>query len=137
MTETRPRQIAILTAISAQFHSAYRPASSSSVPYHPRRHDKIIYRRRMISSGMQRRVDLVTADVSEESIVFITTAERISELGKTLAVTCNSSDTFLRNVSSYESHITSHPRRRHCSVSPPWAPKILHSINCLDTVAGI
>jgi hypothetical protein len=44
-------------------------------------------------------------------------------------------DTFLRNFGSYKKHTVSHPRRRHCSQSPPWKPQILHSINRLGSVA--
>jgi hypothetical protein len=38
-------------------------------------------------------------------------------------------DTFFRNVGSYNSHTTSHARRRHSSESPPWKPQILHGKN--------
>jgi hypothetical protein len=43
-------------------------------------------------------------------------------------------DTFLRNVGSYKSHISSHPRRRHSLESSPWKSRILHSVNWLGSV---
>jgi archaellum biogenesis ATPase FlaH len=51
----------------------------------------------MNSSGMLRRVALVTTHVSEERIASIIRVERISELGKTLTLTCNRS-TLRRNI---------------------------------------
>jgi hypothetical protein len=58
----------------------------------------------MASSGMLRRVAPVKTDVSEVRIASVISVTRIGEVGTTLAVTCNRSDTFLRNVSSYKSH---------------------------------
>jgi hypothetical protein len=46
-------------------------------------------KRRMVSSGLLRRVALVRTDVSEEYSASIIRVTRISELGKTLAVTSN------------------------------------------------
>jgi hypothetical protein len=40
----------------------------------------------MVSSGLLRRVALVRTDVSEERITSIIRVERVSELGRTLAV---------------------------------------------------
>jgi hypothetical protein len=67
----------------------------------------------MPSSGMLRRVVLVTADVSEERSASNIRVTRIDELGTTLAVTSNrrtlrddGGATFLRNVGSYKSHTT-------------------------------
>jgi hypothetical protein len=43
----------------------------------------------MPSSGILRRVALVSSDIAEECVTFIIRATRIGELGKTLAVTSN------------------------------------------------
>jgi hypothetical protein len=63
---------------------------------------------RMASSGMLRRVALVSADVSEESSTCFIEVTRIGGLGTTLAVTSNrpgeGGDKFLRKVGSYKSH---------------------------------
>jgi hypothetical protein len=80
----------------------------------------------MVYSGMLRRVALVITDVSEELSASIIWVTRIGELGTTSAVTSNRStlrinsvsvavnvisspdegcDTFLRNVSFYNSHM--------------------------------
>jgi hypothetical protein len=48
-----------------------------------------ILQRRMVSSGMLRRVVLVRTDVSEEPSASFITVTRIGELGTTLAVTSN------------------------------------------------
>jgi hypothetical protein len=45
--------------------------------------------RRMVSSGMLRRVALVRTDVSEETSASFIRVTKIGELGKTLAVTTN------------------------------------------------
>jgi hypothetical protein len=62
---------------------------------------QLTYPRRIPSSGMSHHVALVRTNVSEEHITFIIRAERIRELGTTLAVTRNwyEGDMFLRNVS--------------------------------------
>jgi hypothetical protein len=52
-------------------------------------HRKHITSRRMVSSGMLRRVTLVRADVSEEPSATFTRVTRICELGTTLAATRN------------------------------------------------
>jgi hypothetical protein len=79
------------------------------------------------SSGMWRRVAIVRGNVSEGRIASIIRVKRISELGTVLAVTIltflarrffhpdDRGNTFLRNVSSYNSYTTSHPKRRHFS----------------------
>jgi hypothetical protein len=89
---------------------------------------------RITSSGMLRHVSLVRTDVSEERIAYIIRVTRIGELGTTLAVISNRSTlrrnsgyTFLRNVSSYKSHMAWHPRRRHSSHSPPWKRQVIQS----------
>jgi hypothetical protein len=46
------------------------------------------FSRRMVSSGMSRRVALVRTDVSEELSASFIRATRIGKLGTTLAVTC-------------------------------------------------
>jgi hypothetical protein len=53
------------------------------------------YVRRMLSTGMLRRVGLVRTDVSEELSASFIRVTRICELGTTLAVTSNP---FLRSV---------------------------------------
>jgi hypothetical protein len=73
----------------------------------------------MTSSGILRRVEIVTTDVSEELGAFIIRVTRFGKLGTTLAVTSNrrtlrrntyschhsdGGDKFLRNVDSYKSH---------------------------------
>jgi hypothetical protein len=58
--------------------------------------------RRMASSGMLRRVALVRTDVSEEPVASFIRVTRISELGKTLAVTRNRR-TLRRNTAWYSS----------------------------------
>jgi hypothetical protein len=58
----------------------------------------------MTYSGISRHVELVRADVSEESIASIIGVKIISKLGTTLAL-------FLRNFGSYKSHSASLPRR--------------------------
>jgi hypothetical protein len=71
----------------------------------------------MVSSGMLRRVALVSTGVSEEPSAFFIRVTRIGGLGTTLAVTsnrrtlrtdsCHSDEggaKFLRNVGSYKSH---------------------------------
>jgi hypothetical protein len=45
--------------------------------------------RRMVSSGMLRRVVLVRTDVSEELSAYFIRVTRIGELGTTIAVTSN------------------------------------------------
>jgi hypothetical protein len=71
--------------------------------------------------------------LAEVSIPRRVSEHRVSELGTTLAVIADSfhldggGDTFLRNVGSYRSHTTSHPRRRHFTQSPPWKPVIWHN----------
>jgi hypothetical protein len=72
----------------------------------------------MVSSGILRRVVLVTTDVSEELRASIIRVTRIGEIGTTLAVTsnrrmkftdsCHPDDggvTFLRNVGSYKTQV--------------------------------
>jgi hypothetical protein len=66
----------------------------------------------MVFSGMLRRVALVRTDVSEELSASFIKVTRIRELGTTLVVTSNrrtlqrnGGATFLRNVSSYKSHM--------------------------------
>jgi hypothetical protein len=56
----------------------------------------------MASSGMERRLGLVGSDVSKE---------RISDS----LCSADGSDTFLRNIGSYNNRTASHPRRRHSS----------------------
>jgi hypothetical protein len=68
------------------------PSNSSRLDYSCRsgcRHGNYVQStaRRMTSSGMLRRVALVKAGVSEELSISIIRVTRISELGKTLAVT--------------------------------------------------
>jgi hypothetical protein len=65
----------------------------------------------MVSSGMLRRVALVTADVSEELSASFIRATRIGELGtdtRCEEIPSEGSDEggakFLRNVGSYKSH---------------------------------
>jgi hypothetical protein len=55
----------------------------------------------MLSSGMLRRVALVTIDVSKEPSASITKVTRIGELGTTLAVTSNRRTN--NNTSSFSS----------------------------------
>jgi hypothetical protein len=64
---------------------------------------------RMPSSGMLCYMTLLRTNVLEEHIISIIRVTQISQLGKTLAITAtchpdDGGDTFLRNVSSYESH---------------------------------
>jgi hypothetical protein len=83
----------------------------------------------MVSSGMLHRVTLVRTDVSVEIIASFIMVTGICELGTTLAVTSNrrtlftdschpdeGGAKFLRNVSSYKSHMPYHPRRHHSLV---------------------
>jgi hypothetical protein len=57
--------------------------------------------RRVVSSGMLRRVALVRTDVSEELSTSIIRVTRIGELGTTLAVTSNRRKLGSGNVKSY------------------------------------
>jgi hypothetical protein len=71
----------------------------------------------MGSSGMLRRVAVVGTDVAEELSASVIRVTRIVEL-ETLAVNSHpddGGDKFLRNVSSYKSYTSLHPRRRHSS----------------------
>jgi hypothetical protein len=58
----------------------------------------------MASSGMLRRVAVVTPDVSEERCAFFIRGTRICELGATPVVLDEGGSKFLRNVRSYKSH---------------------------------
>jgi hypothetical protein len=73
----------------------------------------------MLSSGMIFLVALVRTEVSEEKVASIIRVTRIGEPGTTLVVASNRStlrsDTFLRNVGSYENHMAQHRRNQHFS----------------------
>jgi hypothetical protein len=68
--------------------------------------------RRMASSGMLRRVALVRTDVSEELSASFIRVTRISELGKTLAVTSNRR-TLRRILSSAGTSVLKRATRRN------------------------
>jgi hypothetical protein len=55
----------------------------------PDRSSRLTFQRRMLSSGMLRRVALVRTDVSEELSVSFIRVTRIGELGTTQAATSN------------------------------------------------
>jgi hypothetical protein len=71
---------------------------------------KVIELRRMVSSGMLRRVDLVRTDVSEEPGASFITVTRIGELGTIQAATSNR-----RTLRRNKSHMPYQPRRHHSS----------------------
>jgi hypothetical protein len=76
----------------------------------------------MSSSEMWRRVGLVKTDVSEGRIACIFMAGKsASRIFFARGFFCpEDGDMFLRNVGSYKTHTSPHPRRRHSSHSPLW-----------------